>query len=175
MNIVSNRASGRATLGALLILLPITTPVQNRPSFSGDWVLVSATASGSSGRGGGASGERPITSNTASGAAFNCGRECTISMTGQALTIEQALLGSDPKPAPAITLQLNGREMSVVNSFNPTGQIPVTASWNGNKVEIVSKGPARMTTQVVSVEASQLVVVTSSADDFVVTLKYKKR
>jgi hypothetical protein len=164
----------RVSLVGVAVLVPLSGAAQSRPNLSGNWVLVSATASGT-GRGENSSGERPIKSNTASGAAFNCGRECTIVHKGQALTIDKALLASNPNPAPAVTLQLNGRQMSVLDSFNPPREIPVTAKWNGNKLEITST-MGRMTTQLVTVDASELVVVTSSGTDGPrVTLKYKKR
>jgi hypothetical protein len=167
-------ATSNGTLSVVLIFLPLIASAQSRPDFSGNWVLVSATATGT--RGGDSTDERPITSNTASGAAFNCGRECTLEHKEQAVMIDKALLGSNPDPAPAVTLQLNGREASVLDSFNPPRKIPVTAQWNGNKLEIASKGLVRTITQLVSIEGSELVVVISSGSEQPrVTLKYKKK
>jgi hypothetical protein len=123
-----------------------------------------------------ASAERPTKVNTASGAAFNCGRECTIVHRGLTLTINDALLASNPQAAPAVTLQLNGRQMSVLDSFNPPAEIPATAAWKGNKLVITSSGTVRTTTQLLSIEASELIVITSTGTDAPrVTLKYKKR
>jgi hypothetical protein len=170
----------RAGLAGVLILLPVSGTAQSRPNLSGDWTLVSATTSGtrgprepdsSSGR-----AERPTTSNTASGAAFNCGRQCTIVQKGQTLTIDKALLGTSTTPAPAVTLQVDGRQLSVVDSFSPRREIPVTATWNGNRLEIVSSTGSRTVTQSLAIEAGQLVVVTSFTRDAArpVTFRYRK-
>ena len=77
----------RASLVAVLVIVPLASAAQPSTNFSGDWVLVSATVSGTRGRGEAetskASGERRTMGNTASGAAFNCGRECTIVLKGR--------------------------------------------------------------------------------------------
>ena len=155
----------RAGLAGVLVLLPVSATAQSRPNLSGDWVLVSATTSGARGTGeagtADASGERPIRSNTAGGAVFNCGRECTIVHKGQMLTIDKALLGSNTTPAPAVTLQVDGRPTSVLDSFSPNREIPVTAKWNGNKLEITGSTGSHTVTQLVFLDATQLVVVTS--------------
>lgn len=149
----------RAGLAGVFALLPlILLAAQNRPNLSGDWVLVSATATGV--RGGDEGVEVRISSNTASGAAFNCGRGCSLVQKGARLTIDKALLGSDTDPAPSVTLPLDGRETSVVDSFNPGRQILVKAGWNEEKLEITTGRNAY--TQVVYIEGADLVVLTSS-------------
>jgi hypothetical protein len=171
----------RASLVAVLVTLPFASSAQRSPNFSGDWVLVSATTSGTRGRGEAetskASGQRPTMSNTASGAAFNCGRECTIVHKGQALTIDKALLASNTTAAPAVTLQLDGGQTPVVDSFNPGRKIPATAKWDGDKLQITSPTGARALTQLLSIEAAQLVVVTSAAFEgsSPVTLRYRRK
>jgi len=171
----------KASVLGLLVLVPVSGAAQSRPNFSGDWVLLSATTSATRGTGEAgtstAGGEKRIRSNTASGAAFNCGRECSIVHKGQALTIEKALLALQTTPAPVVKLQLDGRQISVVNSFSPDREIPVTAKWNGDKLEITSATGSGTVTQSLAIEAGQLVVVTSvhrhSAQP--VTFRYKKK
>jgi hypothetical protein len=125
--------------------------------------------------------EHPVLANTVSGAPFNCGRECTIVHKGQTLRIDRAYLASSSTPAPAVTLQLDGRETSVVDSFSPNRELPATAQWNGDQLKITSsidcfRGACTIT-QLVSIEATQLVVVTSSNTDGnqPVTFRYKKK
>jgi len=93
------------------------------------------------------------------------------------LTVDKAHLASHPTPAPAVTLHLDGRQTSVVDSFSPRREIPVTAKWNGDKLEITSSTGLHTITQLVSIEATQLVVVTSVniEADQPVTFKYKKK
>jgi hypothetical protein len=116
-------------------------------------------------------------SNAVSGAGFNCGRECTIVHKGQTLTIAKALLGWDATPVPAVRLQLDGRQISVADPFTPNRQIPVTAKWNGDKLDITSSAGSYSVTQSVSITAGQLVVVTSVNRPAAqpVTFKYKKK
>jgi hypothetical protein len=54
------------------------------------------------------------------------------------LTIEKALLGSNATPAPPVTLDLDGRQRPVVDSFSPPRELPVTAAWSGNTIEITT-------------------------------------
>ena len=169
---------------AVSVLVPKSGVAQRRPDLSGNWVLAKATSAG-----GGrtkeksgspkASGEVPTTSTTVSGAAFNCGSECTIIQKGQTLTVDKGYLASMPTPAPAVTLQLDGHQASVIDSFNPNPRrpIPVTAKWNSDKLEIISSTGAHTITQLVSIEGAQLVVVTSSNFEGAqpVTFRYKKK
>ena len=76
-----------------------------------------------------------------------------------------------------MTLQLDGRQRSVVDSFNPAREIPATAQWVGDKLKITSPSNRITTTQRISLEASQLVVVTSVniEGDEPVTLRYKRK
>jgi hypothetical protein len=169
-----------AAFVAALILVPPSVTAQRPPDFSGEWVLVSATASGG-GRGGtdrpDAHRENQISSNTVSGAAFNCGRQCTIVQKGQTLTIDGASLASRDKRAPAVTLQMDGHQASVVDSFSPGRQILAAAQWVGDKLKITSPTSYLTTTQFVSLEATQLVVVTSAdiEGDQPVTFRYNKK
>jgi hypothetical protein len=154
------------SLVAASVLVPAVTSAQ-KPDFSGDWVLVESLATGStrtSAGGGGGSGVRS-SSNTISGAAFNCGRACTITQKGQTLTISNAQLadyaGKDKsRPTPSLTLRLDGREAEVVDTFNPDSKIVATTKWDGNKIQIDSGRPPSTIrrTQILSIEGAQLVV-----------------
>ena len=168
---------------ASLFLAPIAASAQSKPNLSGTWVLVEALMSGA-GRNapeGGAEGPRRTSSTTTSGAAFNCGTECTISQKGQTLTIENAQLADYPgkdksKPTPPVTLHLDGRNAEVIDSFSPERQISVSARWEGNKLSITSSEPGIGFPQTLSIENGQLVVVTTSARHGVQTIfKYKKK
>jgi hypothetical protein len=93
------------------------------------------------------------------------------------LTLEKALLGSNATPAPPVTLDLDGRQRPVVDSFSPPRELPVTAAWSGDTIEITTAtGRSMTTTQIVSIEVGQLVVVTrvNIADAAPVTLRYRK-
>jgi hypothetical protein len=170
-----------AGIAALMAFVPLLAAAQRPPDLSGDWALVSATSSGAGGRGAAGEtdtrGDHRVTSNTVSGAAFNCGRGCTIVHKGQTLRIDGAYLGSNDKPAPPVTLLLDGRQRSVVDSFNPGREIPATGQWVGDRLKITSPSSRMTTTQLVSLEASQLIVVTSVNMEGAepVTLRYKRK
>ena len=144
-------------------------------------MLVLATSLGGGGRGGTgrpeAGGEHQVATNTASGAAFNCGRGCTIVHKGQTLRIDGAFLGSNDKLAPPVILRLDSRQGAVIDSFNPGREIPVTAQWVGDAPKITSPSNRITRTQLLSLEASQLVVVTSAnvEGDEPVTFRYKRK
>jgi len=181
MNMVEMFRAIVASLVAVAVFVPLSGVAQRRPDLSGNWVLVTATTTGSRTTGKSetpkASGEVPTTSTTISGAAFNCGTECTIIQKGQTLTVDKALLASRPTPALAVTLHLDGHQMSVVDSFNPPREIPVMAKWNGTRLEITTSTGSHAYNQLISLERTQLVVVTSSnfGADQPVTFRYKKK
>jgi hypothetical protein len=155
---------------SMSVLQPVSRAAQRAPDFSGNWVLVEAVDSGPS-RGSSEKSAATITDidriNTVSGAAFNCGRRCTITHKGQSLVVENAQLRERPGQdeahrTPAVTLRLDGREVAVVYSYSttPDRTIPVTAKWEGNKLQIDSnRSDPFATTQTVSLEGTQLVVV----------------
>jgi hypothetical protein len=168
-------------LAGMLMLLPAIGSAQNRPNFSGDWILVSATTTALRGAGevtsAGEKTERPTRSNTASGAAFNCGRECSIVHKGATLTIDKAFLASNTAPAEPITLHVDGHLTTVADSCTPEREIPVSSKWNGDKLEVTSSTGTRTVTQMLSLDAAQLVVVTSIEGDLIppVTFRYRKK
>ena len=178
----------RRTIVALAISTSLAAPLSaqtRRPDFSGKWVWVESRVSG-----GGRSGEAPADGtrssvHTSSGAAFNCGRECTIAQKGATLTIDNAQLadykGKDPSErTPPVTFRIDGREAEVVDSFNPSARLTASAKWDGNKVQIASRSGASSIsrTQLLSLEDGNLVVVhiaTVSGEPVRVTMKYRKK
>jgi hypothetical protein len=160
-----------------MILLPASGEAQRRPDFSGEWELVEALASGGGRDGAASEGPRRTTSTTISGAVVNCGRGCTITQKRQTLTIARAQLAdSNPsKPAPIVTLQLDSMETKVVDSFNPSIELPVIARWQGGvlEVETRSRVPWKQTLRIVKNEL--LVVSTNPRFGTEMTLKYRKK
>jgi len=126
----------------------------------------------------------PTKNDTISGAAFNCGRECTITHKGQTLTIDNAQLADYPGRdkslrTPAVTLHLDGRQDAVVDSFNPHLKISVTAKWQGHQLQIDSLRDPLAATQLISLDGTQLVVVSArflnGERRYEMTFKYKKK
>jgi hypothetical protein len=168
--------------GALIVLAQFSvTAAQRQPVLSGHWVMISATTGDVRGqapaRAGGASAEHHTRSNTVSGAAFNCGRECTIVQRAGTLTVGGALLSSATTPASTVVLQIDGKAHAVDDSFNPGRHVVATAAWHGNRLEITSPTGSHAFTQTLSVESRQLVVVTSIdiAPEDTTTFRYVKK
>lgn len=160
------------------------TARERRPDFSGNWVLIEGLVTGATRDSAESSTPRRTSSTTVSGAAFNCGRECTIVHKGQVLTVTNAELADYPgkdksRPTPAVTVQLDGRERKVVDSFSPSREIPATASWKGSKLEITSGTGSLVHNQLLSLEGKQLVVANvaqvNSERRGDVTYKYAKK
>jgi hypothetical protein len=168
-------------VGILFALLATATARQLAPNLSGDWVIASAIATGTRAKVQGATPPENVevrtSANTASGAAFNCGRQCTIVHRGETLTLREALLGSETQPAVTVSLQLDGRRHLVADSFSPGREIPVTAAWRGTTLEIVSTSGTGTITQTIALDGSELVVMTSDSREprQRVTFRYKKR
>lgn len=164
-----------------LLSLAMMGNTQQHPGFSGDWVLISATATAARTSGGTATreagGETHTTSTTVSGAAFNCGRACTIVQNGDQLTIRNSLLADASEPARPITLRVDGRPAQILDSFSPNRKIPATAAWKGDTVVITSSTGSHAITQTLSIEGSQLVVVTAAGMDptHPVTFRYERK
>jgi hypothetical protein len=160
------------------VFVTVPSTQQRASELSGHWLLAAATTTlGRSAEQGGVPqppSEVPTKATTVSGAAFNCGRDCTIVQTNQTLTVEAALLGSDVSRASPVTFRLDEQEHLVTDSFNPGRELRVTAKWNAGRLEIVT-GPRFR--QAVSVESGQLVVVTSVMIEPAhrVTVRYAKK
>ena len=147
------------------LLIPSIGQAGRVPNLSGKWELVNATTSTGrgSGRADGAIKEtrNSTISNTMSGAPFNCGRSCRIIHREDVLTVADAYLGTAVTAAPEVTFRLDGRLASVVDSFTPAREIPATAKWIGDKLEISATGAQTTVIQRLSLETDQLVVVNS--------------
>jgi hypothetical protein len=65
----------------------------------------------------------------------------------------------------------------VIDPFNPGRGIPVTGQWFGDPLKVTSPSNRITRTQLLSLEASQLVVVTSAdvERDEPVTFRYKRK
>lgn len=178
----------RPLLAALIsasLVVPLMAQTRRPPDFSGNWVWVESRVSGA-----GRSGETPADGtrssvHTSSGAAFNCGRECTIMQKGTTLTIDNAQLadykGKDPaERTPPVTFQIDGREAEVVDSFNPPRKLTAATKWDGNKLQITSgsRSSSFLWTQILSLEEGHLMVVhtaTPNGEPVRITMKYRKK
>ena len=82
-----------------------------------------------------------------------------------------------------MTFSLDGRERNVVDTFNPSRELPVTARWDGVKVRVETTERGAFATiewtQVLSIEDGHLVVVSTSTRDretrWGTTFKYRKK
>ena len=159
---------------SVLILTSVLGAAQRRPDLSGDWVLVRATTAAATASS--ASVEIPTAANTFSGAAFNCGRQCTIVHKGMTLTIIRALLSEESTPASTVALQISGRPLSIVDSFSPERKLSATAKWSDARLEITSVSGPLTVSQSITIEAEELVVVTSMRQPSrqPVTFRYKR-
>lgn len=164
-------------LVGVVLLLPASGQTQRRPDFSGEWELVEALTSGVGREGAASEGPRRTTSTTISGAAFNCGRGCSLTQKGQTLTIARAqLAASDPSiPVPIVTFHLDGKQTTVIDSFNPPGELAVVARWQsgGLEVETRSRVPWKQTLRL---EKNELLVVsTNPRFGTEMSLRYRKK
>ena len=111
------------------VFVTVPSTQQRGSDLSGHWLLAAATTTlGRSAEQGGVPqppSEVPTKATTVSGAAFNCGRDCTIVQTNQTLTVEAALLGSDVSRASPVTFRLDEQVHLVTDSFNPQGDSQV--------------------------------------------------
>jgi hypothetical protein len=162
-----------AVLIGLVVAVPATA--QRSPDLSGRWEFAGGITTSS--RTSSDNTPRSTTSNTISGAAFNCGRECTILQKGQTLTIADAHLAARPNPAQAITIRIDGRPAAVTDTFSPSRALSVTAKWNGEKLEVATASGAHTVRQTIYLDAKELVVVTAVeiGDIKPVTFRYRKK
>jgi hypothetical protein len=161
----------------VMLLFPAPGQTQRRPDFSGEWELVEALTSGVGRDGVASEAPRRTTSTTISGAAFNCGRGCSLTQKGETLTIARAqLAASDPSnPVPTVTFRLDGKQTNVIDSFNPSSELPVIARWQsgGLEVETRSRVPWKQTLRL---EKNELLVVsTNPRFGTEMSLRYRKK
>jgi hypothetical protein len=151
-------------LVALVMLLAQGTPA---PNLSGEWKLASSTRN--AGR-----GEEPQKRYVADGWAFNCGRECRIVQKGTTLTIENAQLADADASSPTVTIELDGKPHTVVDSGNRGSNLEVSGRWENGTLTITTMLAGRPTSQTISLDHSQLVVVTSLMTSKL-TYRYSKK
>jgi hypothetical protein len=178
-----------AVLMSGAVLAPHGESSPQPPDLSGHWVLVEALVEGTT-RSSSApatttgTGGAPTSLNTVSGAAFNCGRECTITQTGGTLTVAEAQLadyaGKDrTRQTPLVALPLDGREHTVIDSFNPHLELSVVAGWRDDTLHIDSRRARTAKRQIVSLDGARLVVVSiaylNGVQRSAVTFRYEKR
>lgn len=146
----------------------------SRPNLSGEWRLTSATTNMTRD---GSTGEQPIRTYVFDYSAFNCGRECRIVHKGSTLTIENALLEAGATaPSPTVTIEVDGRPHTVVDSVNLGNTIETVSRWEDGKLLITSMLLGIGISQTVSLEQNQLVVVKSFVtSDAKLTLRYTKK
>ncbi len=165
-----------AILALVALLTASAAPQVAQINLSGEWKLASATANRT--RNGG-SGEQPVKQYVMDAHAFNCGRECRIVHKGSTLTVENARLKDGATaPSPTVTIVIDGRSHTVVDSVTPGHTIETSARWEDGKLRITSMLPVGIPiTQTVSLEQNQLVVVKSYATDpdAKFTLRYTKK
>jgi hypothetical protein len=150
-------------LSVAAALLGGVVQAQKPVELSGTWVLVSAPGMGEqtgTGRGGRSSGGGVVTSEV-SGAAFNCGTECTIVQTAASLTVSRP---PDRKGVnrPDTVIPIDGR----------------LARWEGSTLVVTRPIVSYVeVTQRLTVEARRMKVVSSFnvPDDVPLTLIYEKR
>jgi hypothetical protein len=175
-----------ATVIAVVVLVPIVGRAQRKPDFTGRWVLVDSTATGSTRTAGGARAGVRSSSHTISGAAFNCGRGCTLTLKGQTLTVANAELADYPgkdktQPTPSLTLQVDGRQAEVVDTFSPGSTIFVVTKWEGNRLRIDGNRSSSSIrrTQLLAIEDGHLVVENivriDGEDRPELTLRYRRK
>ena len=153
----------------LLLVLSIVA-AQNRTDFSGHWSLVTSQSGGGGGGRSGSRGNEGVKVSYVSGAAINCGIECTIVQDPKALKILGPVHQQGMK-FPDVVLSLDGRE-STVAQFLKT-----LAKWDGDKLVVTSSMGSSTATQTMSVEDGKLTIVTIfNVEGFPpLTLTYVKR
>lgn len=140
-----------------LLLCGQAPSAQRRPDFSGTWVFLEAeaTVTRSGGRG-------PVRVLEVSGAAFNCGAQCTIVQNARTLTVS--------RPAPENAPQ----RPDVVLNLNTGG-----AQWEGNNLVVTQSMGVLQIRQVIALEKDRLIVtsliVTTSVDDAPVRQTYVRK
>ena len=161
---------GMSFLLATLLVWSGGAAHQSKPDFSGTWTLVDFrsgtdpdTARRGVGTGGGAAGQTGVVS----GAAVNCGVECTITQTADTLTVSRPA-GRDGTKPPDGVVYLDGRPMS--------GN--VTVKWDDAKLVLTRRIlEPLVVTQTFSREDDRLIVVAAIGDGKVgpFTLTYHRK
>jgi hypothetical protein len=156
------------------VLAGPAAPGQAEPDLSGDWTLASATTNRT--RNGGP-GEQPTRTYLSEFSAFNCGRGCRILHKGSTLTVENAQLKAGATtPSPTVSIVVDGRPHTVVDSITLGNTIETVGRWENGKLLITSMLSGIPLSQTISLEQNQLVVVKSFVtSDTKLTLRYTKK
>jgi hypothetical protein len=143
-------------LKSLTALVMVLAQGPTAINLSGDWKLVSSTLSS-------ASGEVPQNRYVADSRAFNCGRGCRIVHKGSTLTIDNAQLeDAATASSPIVTIELDGQPHTVVDSVNVGSTLEVTGHAENGTVMITTMVAGRPANQTISLEGTQLVVVSGT-------------
>jgi len=112
---------------------------QGTTDFSGTWTFVEVAGGSTRGTPGSGNQRTP----NISGAAFNCGQECTITQKDGKITISRPALETGPKP-PDVVLAIDGasakwegQKLIVTRTLGPTSVTQTLALDNG-KLSIVA-------------------------------------
>lgn len=160
-----------ATVGLLLTSQGLSA--QRKPDFSGTWVYVAAEAAVT--RNG---GKGPVRVIEVSGAAFNCGVQCTIVQNAQTFSVSPAALENGVK-RPDVVLNIAGGESTVTQSLQPLVQYPANAEWNGDQLVVTRSMGVLSIRQTIALEKNQLIVtsliMTGGPDDAPVRQTYARK
>lgn len=161
------RRCGVLILASVFIFAGGSVAAQRNPDFSGTWLLVSApgmggeTTGGRGGRGGGVVSE-------VSGAAFNCGLECTIVQNAGALTISRPVNPKGVKPSDVV-IRLDGRD---------SHEYKAIVKWDAEKLVVTRTIAGSLAvTQTLTRAENKMTVVSSFSvpGDVPVTLTYARK
>ena len=147
----------RAMAGLAIVAIPLVVQLsaQTRPDLSGTWTFVSAEAPGARG---GRSGVA-VRVLEVSGAAFNCGAECTIVQDARALTIARTP-DPDGVKRPVVVLNLDGRASAISQSMGSSTTFSAKAEWTGNTLTTTRALGLLTIRQTISIENSRLTIRT---------------
>jgi hypothetical protein len=80
------------------------------------------------------------------------------------LTVENAQLEDKPSaPSPTVTIKLDGRPHTVVNSVDRGESLEVTGRLEGGVVSVTTMVAGRPVSQTISLDKTQLMIVSSGA------------
>jgi hypothetical protein len=155
-------------IAAAFALFTANTFAQAKPDFAGKWTREApagggAAAGGGGGGGGRAGGGGGGRGGAGGGGGFNCGMSCTITVSGNNLTIERMQGDQTVKT----TLDLNGTATNKVTGRGGEAmEIKTVGKWDGNKLVFTTvrdfNGQSITSTQTVSIEGGKLTVVSNS-------------
>ena len=99
-------------------------------------------------------GKGPVRIIEVSGAAFNCGVECTIKQSGQALLTVSRVPGEDGVTRPPVVLEIVPGDVT----HQPVGPAGTMATWEGDQLVVTRSMGVLSIRQTITIERGQLVV-----------------